>query len=205
MRLLPRCIHHLNRIQLTIWTICAFKVLNPHQLSLAKQSSLKSWKVIHVPQNAKQAEAKRDGVIKPQNYKFNQFQKRKILMLSKRYKSTAVDRRTWLHVALGDSLFHQQWHSWNMNTDFYQDVYTICNRIQLTIMNHISIQMGLMLKFCWKQNLMHISYQQKYLAFFFSIFQKVVFYDPLPINDIINRSKLCFILQRLLHYWINLY
>ena len=42
----------------------------------------------------KQAEAKRDGVINPQNYNFNQFQTRKILMLSKRYESTEVDRRT---------------------------------------------------------------------------------------------------------------
>ena len=49
----------------------------------------------------KQAEAKRDGVINPQNYNFNQFQTRKILMLSKRYESTEVDRRTWLHVPSG--------------------------------------------------------------------------------------------------------
>ena len=42
----------------------------------------------------KQAEAKRDGVINPHNYNFNSFQRRKILMLSKRYESTEVDRRT---------------------------------------------------------------------------------------------------------------
>ena len=35
----------------------------------------------------KQAKAKRDGVINPQNYNFNQFETRKILMLSKRYES----------------------------------------------------------------------------------------------------------------------
>ena len=35
----------------------------------------------------KQAEAKRDGVINPQNYNFSQFNT-EILMLSKRYKST---------------------------------------------------------------------------------------------------------------------
>ena len=28
-------------------------------------------------------------------------------MLSKRYESTEVDRRTWLHVPSGDSLVHQ--------------------------------------------------------------------------------------------------
>ena len=46
----------------------------------------------------KQAEAKRDGVINPQNHNFKQFKTRKMLMLSKRYESTEVDRRTWLHV-----------------------------------------------------------------------------------------------------------
>ena len=36
----------LDRIWLTIWTICAFRVLNPCQWSLAKQSNVKSWKVM---------------------------------------------------------------------------------------------------------------------------------------------------------------
>ena len=53
----------------------------------------------------KQAEAKRDGVINPQNYNFNQFLTREILMLSKRYESTEVDRRTWLHVPSGTHWF----------------------------------------------------------------------------------------------------
>ena len=48
-----------------------------------------------------QATAKTDGVIKPKNYNFNQFWTRKILMLSKRYESTEVDSRTWLHVPSG--------------------------------------------------------------------------------------------------------
>ena len=39
----------------------------------------------------KQAEAKRDGVINPQNYNFNQFQTRKMLMLFKNYESTEVE------------------------------------------------------------------------------------------------------------------
>ena len=46
----------------------------------------------------KQAEAKWDGVINQQNYNFNQFQTRKMLILSKCYESAEVDRRTWLHV-----------------------------------------------------------------------------------------------------------
>ena len=49
-----------------------------------------------MPKMPKQPEAKRDGVINPQN--FNQFEKFKMLMLSKRYESTEVDRGTWLNV-----------------------------------------------------------------------------------------------------------
>ena len=45
----------------------------------------------------KQAKAKKDGVINQHNYNFNQLL-REILMLSKRYESTEVDSRTWLHV-----------------------------------------------------------------------------------------------------------
>ena len=48
----------------------------------------------------KQAEAKRDGVIIPQNNNFNQFYTEN-LMLSKRYESTEVYRRIWLHVPSG--------------------------------------------------------------------------------------------------------
>ena len=46
----------------------------------------------------KQAEAKMDDVINPQNYKFSQFKTRKILMLSKRHESTEVGCRTLLYV-----------------------------------------------------------------------------------------------------------
>ena len=44
----------------------------PRQWSLAKQSSLKGWNVMS-PKAPKQAEAKRDRVINPQNYNLNQF------------------------------------------------------------------------------------------------------------------------------------
>ena len=61
----------LNRIELTTWTICAFRVLNPRQWSWAKQVV---YKIESNDQNVpKQAEARRDGVINPQNYNFNQF------------------------------------------------------------------------------------------------------------------------------------
>ena len=51
-----------------------------------------------MPKMPKQAEAKRDGVINPQNYNFNQILTRKIWVLLKRCESTEVDRRTWLHM-----------------------------------------------------------------------------------------------------------
>ena len=46
----------------------------------------------------KQGKAKRDGVINPQYSNLKEVSTRKILMLSKGYESTKVDRRTWLHV-----------------------------------------------------------------------------------------------------------
>ena len=52
------------------------------------------------PEVPKQAEAKRDGVINPQNHNFKQFYNRNFDAL-KRYESTAVDRRTLLHVPSG--------------------------------------------------------------------------------------------------------
>ena len=44
----------------------------------------------------KQNETERDGVINPQNYNYNK--ENFYIMLSKRYESTEVDRRTWLQV-----------------------------------------------------------------------------------------------------------
>ena len=62
----------------------------------------------------KQAEAKRDGVVSPQNHNFNKFLTPKIMMLSKRYESTEVDRRTWLHVPSGTH--------WSTSSDTHQVV-----------------------------------------------------------------------------------
>ena len=53
------------------------------------------------PTVPKQAEAKRDGVINPQNYIFNQLYTDNFFDALKRYESTEVDRRTWLHVPSG--------------------------------------------------------------------------------------------------------
>ena len=82
------------------------------------------------PKVPKQAEAKRDGVIKPQNYNFNQFYTENFDAL-KRYESTEVDRKTWLHVPSGthwstSSDTHQVVEIYR---DFYYDVNTILNRI----------------------------------------------------------------------------
>ena len=59
-----------------------------------KFQKLKSG-VLKVP---KQSEAKIDGVINPQ---IQSIFTRKMLMLSKRYESTEIDRITWLHVPSG--------------------------------------------------------------------------------------------------------
>ena len=54
------------------------------------------------PKVPKQAEAERDSVINPQNYNCNQFSSIYLNfgkdMLYKRYKSTEINHRTWLHV-----------------------------------------------------------------------------------------------------------
>ena len=54
--------HHFES-ELTIWNICAFGVLNPRLLSLAKQNSSKLKR--DVPKVPDQAKAKWDGVINP--------------------------------------------------------------------------------------------------------------------------------------------
>ena len=56
------------------------------------------------PKVPKQAKAKRDGATNPQHQQCQSILTRTILMLSKRYKSTEVDRRNWLHVPSGTPL-----------------------------------------------------------------------------------------------------
>ena len=65
------------------------------------------------PKVPKQAEAKRDGVINPQNYNFNQFNTENFDAL-KRFESTEVDRRTWPHVPSGTL--------WSTSSDTHQVV-----------------------------------------------------------------------------------
>ena len=91
---------NLNWISLTIWTICAFREQNPHQWFLAKQSSLKSWKDM----SQKKLKPKGMPCNKSTKLQFQSISTRKILMLSKRYESTEVERRTWLHVPSGELL-----------------------------------------------------------------------------------------------------
>ena len=70
-----RYIHHFksDSINNLIWTICAFRVQNPHQWFLAKQSSLKSWKEMS-QKYQRSWNQKGCLVINPQNYNFNKFQ-----------------------------------------------------------------------------------------------------------------------------------
>ena len=65
-----------------------------------------------VPNVPKQAEARRDGVIDPQNYNFN-FKTEHFDAL-KCYESTEVDLRTWLHVPSGTH--------WSNSSDSHQVV-----------------------------------------------------------------------------------
>ena len=58
-----------------------------------------------------QAEAKKDGVINPQNYNFKQFNTEHFDAL-KHYESTEVDRRTWMHVPSGTQ--------WSTSSDTHQ-------------------------------------------------------------------------------------
>ena len=61
-----------------------------------------------------QAKAKRDGVINPQNYTISNNFNTKNFDALKRYESTAVDRRTWLHVPSGTL--------WSTSSDTHQVV-----------------------------------------------------------------------------------
>ena len=61
----------------------------------------------------KEASAKRDGVINPQNYNFYQFWHRTFDAL-KRYESIEVNRNTWLHVPSGTP--------WSTSSDTHQVV-----------------------------------------------------------------------------------
>ena len=63
----------LNRISLTIWTICAFWEQNTYQWFLAKQSSLKVKERCHKSTKRRWSQ-KRYHVINPQNCNFNKFQ-----------------------------------------------------------------------------------------------------------------------------------
>ena len=102
----------LNRIKLTIWTICAFRVLNPRQWSFAKQSSSKSWKFR--PQKCQNKLKPKGWCNTPTKLQFQSISNRKILMLFKRYESTEVDRITWLHVPSGTH--------WSTSSDTHQVV-----------------------------------------------------------------------------------
>ena len=74
----------LNRIWLTICTMCAFRVMNPNQWSLTKQSRFKSLKWL--PESAKTSWSQKEWCKKPTQLQFQSILIQKTLMLSKRYE-----------------------------------------------------------------------------------------------------------------------
>ena len=72
-RLLLRCIHHFKSDLINNMDHMRISGTQPSSVILSQTMKFKKLKsdYLNVP---KQAEAKRDGVINPQNYNFNQFQ-----------------------------------------------------------------------------------------------------------------------------------
>ena len=104
----PTCVVYQVYREGTIWTICAFRVLNPLQWSLAKDISWKSWTIM--PKKCRKKLKKKGWCKKPQNYNFYKFKTENIDV----HKTLQINRsRPWnlATCAFGDSLVHQQWHS----------------------------------------------------------------------------------------------
>ena len=154
-----RCIHHFRLdfinnmvgiaryrmvclvLSLTISTICAFRVQNPHHWFLAKQSSLKSFKEMS-QKYQKKLKPKGMSWNKSTKLQFQSISTRKILMLSKRYESTEVERRTWLHVLRRNSgpqaVTLTKWLKWCVHAIYmkiYLNIYgyilNICHRLNV--------------------------------------------------------------------------
>ena len=77
--------------------------------------------------DAKQVEANLNGVINLKSYNYYPIETLKILMLFKRYESTEVDRRSWIHMSSGtyDPPTVTPPSSWNTKRDVYQIGYSI--------------------------------------------------------------------------------
>ena len=67
-----------------------------------------------MPESAKTSLSKKGWCNKPTKLQFQSILTRKILMFTKRYESTDVDRRTWLHVPSGTH--------WSTSSDIQQVV-----------------------------------------------------------------------------------
>ena len=81
----------LNRIQLTKWTICAYRVLNPRQWFIAKQRNSKSWRVM--PQKCKIK-------LKASAHSFKQFTSRlsKLSFSLSMHIYNSDGRHAWFHL-----------------------------------------------------------------------------------------------------------
>ena len=109
-RLLLRCIHHFKSDLINSMDHMSISGNEPSSVILRQKVVSKVENVD--PKVPKEAEAKRDGVIHPHNYNFNHFYGN--LDALKRYESTEVDRRTWLHVPSGTH--------WSTSSDTHQVV-----------------------------------------------------------------------------------
>ena len=101
-RLLLRCIHHFQSDFINNMDHMRISGTEPSSVILSQTI----WKVVskvwkYVQKVPKQVDAKWDGVNKTIKLLFQSILTRTILMLSKRYESTEVNRRTWLHVPSG--------------------------------------------------------------------------------------------------------
>ena len=97
----------------TAFEIDLFNKMNNISISGTEPSSviLNQRRLFQKLERAKQAKAKRNGVINPHNYNFNQFYTENFDAL-KRYESTEVDRRNWQHGPLGTH--------WSTSSDTHQ-------------------------------------------------------------------------------------
>ena len=97
----------LNRIKLTTWTICAFRILNPRKWSLVKESKWKSWKIM--PKRAERSFSQKRWCNKPTNFQFlsiltNNFYQFK-LTISINFKCFLSLPRLWWRKATVPSFF----------------------------------------------------------------------------------------------------
>ena len=112
-RLLLRCLQHFKSDSINNMYHIRISGNEPSSVILSQKgfvSKVGKW----CTKSAKTSWSQKGWCNKPTKLQFQSFLKRKILMLSKRYESTEVDRRTWLHVPSGTH--------WSISSDTHQVV-----------------------------------------------------------------------------------